>query len=86
MQFGKRRMVKTRKAHKCLGCVGEIEKGAAAVYHSGKSDDEFYRYHLHVECHQFMVKKKDHLLEGVWEGCVNDIKDKETEKAWETFA
>jgi hypothetical protein len=84
VQFGKRRAVHTRKDHKCLGCCEVIPKGAAAVYHSGKSDDEFYRYHLHVECHQFMVKNKDRLQEGVWEGCVLDIQ-KEKEHLEELF-
>lgn len=73
-QFDKRKMVTTRKVHKCTGCMKEIPKGEEAVYHSGKVDDGFYKYYLHLECHQYMVKWKHYFDEGVWDGCVNDIK------------
>ncbi|WP_034757726.1 hypothetical protein [Rossellomorea vietnamensis] len=77
MEFGKRRQVKTRKVHECIGCLKEIGKGSAAVYHTGKTDEEFYKYHLHMECHQFMVKHKEYLDKGVWKGCVHDIRTEE---------
>jgi hypothetical protein len=67
-------MITTRKDHKCLGCEEIIPKKTKAVYQTGKTDDDFFRYHLHVECNQFMIKHKDHLENGVWSGCVNDIK------------
>lgn len=71
--FDKRKQVTTKKDHQCTGCMDVIPKGAKSVYHTGKYDDSFYRYHLHLECHQFMIKHKEHLLDGVWDGCVNDI-------------
>lgn len=80
--FDERKQVTTRKDHKCMGCVEVIPKGSKAIFHKGKYDEEFYRYHLHIECHQYMVKKKSYLDSGVWENCVNDIK-KEEEAATE---
>lgn len=73
--FGKKKQVKTRKDHKCLGCNEQIDKGSEAVHHTGRSDeDEFYNYHLHLDCHQYMMKHKHELTEGVWPGCVNAIR------------
>lgn len=77
-QFGTRKMVTTRKIHTCTGCMKIIPKGEEAIYHSGKVDDGFYKYYLHIECHHFMVKHKEYFDMGVWDGCVNDIK-KESE-------
>ncbi|EEM30540.1 hypothetical protein bthur0003_5920 [Bacillus thuringiensis serovar thuringiensis str. T01001] len=44
------------------------------VNNTGKSEYEFYDYYLHTECHEFLKQHSEYLEEGVWDGCVNEIK------------
>lgn len=75
--FGSKTLVKkTRKEHKCLGCLKDIPKGSAAINETGYYED-FYNYYVCVECEDFMKKDiSDHGLldEGVFPGFVIDIK------------
>lgn len=75
MTFHKRTEVnKTRKEHECLGCLQMITTGSQAIKHQGQNEEEIYSYYLHIECHEFLVKHNEFLEEGVWDGCVNEIK------------
>lgn len=73
--FNSRKIIKaTRKDHKCLGCLKVISTGSKAVKNSGKYEGEFYSYYLHEECDQFLASVPNQFDEGLWDGCVNDIK------------
>lgn len=75
-EFNTRKVVKTRKPHKCFGCKEEIKKGQEAVNNSGLYEDHFYNYYLCLECEKFIIEKSDEFFrEGIWEDCVNEIKD-----------
>jgi hypothetical protein len=69
-----RKQVTTRSVQECVGCMKEVTKGTDAIYHTGKVDGGYYRFYLHLECHQFLFKHKEYLDKGVWWDCVNDIK------------
>lgn len=65
----KKRMVKTRKEHKCYGCCDEIATGEQAIYVRGKEDDKHVNFHLHVDCH-IKAMKRDFFAEGFEKGCL----------------
>lgn len=58
LEVTKKRTVKTRKKHECFGCCEIIDKGAAAVHVMGKEDGRHFQFHLHVQCHITVMKKK----------------------------
>lgn len=65
----KKRMVKTRKEHKCYGCCDEINTGEKAIHVRGKEDDKHVNFHLHIECH-VKARKQNMFVEGFKKGCL----------------
>ena len=74
LEIMKKRMVTTRKDHECFACTERIEKGKQAVYATAKQDEQPIRFHLHQDCNIQLVKNKGALSNGVYYGCINDIK------------
>ncbi|MBW3490607.1 hypothetical protein I6L50_00195 [Bacillus sp. FDAARGOS_1420] len=73
-EFHACKSLKIHKDQTCLGCLKNIPCGSDAIQNKGKSEYEFYDYYLHKECHEFLKQHSEYLEEGVWDGCVNDIK------------
>ncbi|MDK7537826.1 hypothetical protein OWO94_13240 [Bacillus paranthracis] len=75
-EFSNRHEIKkTRKDHKCLGCSKIIPIGTVAIKNSGMFENEFYSYYLHHECEDFISKNSEYFDEGLWNGCVNEIRN-----------
>ncbi|AFV16420.1 hypothetical protein BTB_c07020 [Bacillus thuringiensis Bt407] len=72
--FHEHKSLKIRKDQICLGCLKNIPSDSDVVNNTGKSEYEFYDYYLHTECHEFLKQHSEYLEEGVWDGCVNEIK------------
>ncbi|MGE7111256.1 hypothetical protein [Lysinibacillus sp. NPDC047702] len=71
-----KRLVTTRKEHKCFGCTETIEKGQKAVACKGEQDGKPMNLHLHEECNKVIAKDKCYSGSGLFYGCI-----KEAEKA-----
>ncbi|KOS60884.1 hypothetical protein FJQ98_20570 [Lysinibacillus agricola] len=69
-----KRMVTTRKAHTCFGCIEEIEKGESVVYVAAKEDEQRMNFHLHEECNKTIVKDYWFSGSGLYYGCIKDAK------------
>lgn len=75
MSFNARTLVKsTRKEHQCMGCLKDIPVNSIAINNSGYYED-WYNYYLHFECEELIEKHSDFFNEGLWEGCLKDLKD-----------
>ncbi|MFL1998378.1 hypothetical protein VYF65_004178 [Lysinibacillus irui] len=68
----KKKMVTTRKAHTCFGCLDEIEKGKSAVYVSAKEDEQRLQFHLHEECNKTIARDQWFSGSGLYKGCIKD--------------
>lgn len=74
IEIRNKKMVTTRKAHACFGCLEEVEKGRSAVYVSAKEDEQRLQFHLHEECNKAIVKDQWFAGSGLYKGCIKDAK------------
>lgn len=54
MDLHNRKLVKTRKEHKCEGCFEIISQGTEVTHCKGKWEGEFYDYHMCDPCIDYM--------------------------------
>ncbi|WP_446936670.1 hypothetical protein [Lysinibacillus fusiformis] len=67
-----KKMVITRKAHECFGCLEEIKKGKSVVYVTAKEDEQHKSFHLHEECNKTISRDKWFSGSGLYRGCIKD--------------
>lgn len=67
-----KRLVTTRKEHKCFGCIETIEKGQKAVACKGEQDGKPMSLHLHEECNKIIAKDKWFSGSGFYFGCIKE--------------
>lgn len=70
-----KKMVITRKTHKCYACTEEIEKGKSAVYVIAKQDEERIRCYLHKGCNKKVVQKMKFSGIGLAFGCLKEAEN-----------
>lgn len=71
---------KTRKEHKCMGCFEQIPIGSSVTLFSGLGEGGFYRMYFCIPCVDYVEKHPDDFEEGLWEGCVRDMKREREEE------
>ncbi|PID03622.1 hypothetical protein CSV67_02985 [Sporosarcina sp. P2] len=69
-----RKVNKTRKDHRCLGCQDLIPKGEKAINNSGVFEGDFYNYYLCSPCEIVIKEHRGYFEEGFFPGCVNELK------------
>jgi hypothetical protein len=48
--FGNGKKVKTHRQHRCEWCYHTILKGETAHFYTGRYDDRWQNWYMHVEC------------------------------------
>lgn len=59
-----RKVKKTRKDHKCIGCRGKLSKGSTAFYISGVYEGDFGSYYLCIPCREYLYRYPGEFSEG----------------------
>lgn len=66
--YSERKVEKTRKSHKCLGCREKLPKGSTAFYIAAVYEGDFGAYHLCIPCRDYLdrnpIERGDFWCEG----------------------
>lgn len=52
--YNERRVKRTRKEHKCFGCLKKLLTGSTAFYVSGVYEGDFGAYYLCIPCRDYL--------------------------------
>ena len=71
--------VKTRKQHRCLGCLENFPAGTEMLAQTNIGDGRIYTIYICEECEEFMSENHDLCFDPVefcyHEGCVKIVKN-----------
>lgn len=68
--YNETKIKKSRKAHKCECCWGEIPIGSSYVKGVGKNSDGIFEVKMHNQCHEIMLEEVKNAGEPI---CFNDV-------------
>lgn len=63
---------KTRKDHRCVGCLETIPKGSPASYFAGIWEGDFCAGHLCIPCEEHLTKYSRDFRDGWGEGEIGE--------------
>lgn len=71
MDLHNRKLVVTRKDHKCEGCFDIIPQGTETLHCKGRYDGDFYDYHMCLPCDNYISEYMDP-IDGFTPGEIGD--------------
>lgn len=82
-----RQVEKTKKAHKCLGCMQGIPTGSKCSYAAGVYEGNFRAYYLCVKCRDYLRRNPEFDKESLEENGIRYamLEDEEWRKERERF-
>jgi len=86
--YNERKVKKTRKEHKCFGCIIKLPIGSTAFYISSVYEGNFGTYYLCIKCRGYLDKNPEVAREGYFEGDIRAaiLEDEEWRKQREDDA
>jgi hypothetical protein len=71
---------KTRKDHKCDGCLKIILKGSPCMTAAGTFEDHFFSYRICLVCDDFLKGHREYFVDGWHEGDIGHSRMEELER------